>query len=72
MALFRSRDAQPVVVNVGTGDNPQMVLIEPRTVYDSDDPHDQILLNARLDLFREVVSVEQTTASPGEKRGRAK
>lgn len=69
MALFRSRDSQPVVVNVGTDDSPQMILIEPRTVYDSDDPQDRVVLDARLDLFREAVSVEQATAGPGEKRG---
>jgi len=70
MALYRSRDHEPRIVNIGTEDEPRVVRIDPSITYNSDDHQDAVLLDARLDLFREIVSVEQATAAPGAKRGR--
>lgn len=72
MALYRLRDSGVGWLNIGTDDEPREVKLDPKVTYNTDDPQDRELIEARPGLFREVVPVEQATASPGQKRGAAK
>lgn len=57
MALFKLRDTHTGIVNLAPDGEPNReVRVDPKVTYNTDDPQDAELVNARPGLFREVVT----------------